>query len=177
VKGYCAHGLASTWPSCLGRLILGWQPTVKNRGGWGALAVGAQRRRPRRCQRPGSEDRWRRRLEGYIEMVNQFEGFAEEGAHHMELSMGARLTQGGTMAMMLYGVGPVDFGSRKQQCNGVVLEEVAAGQEDDQRRCSTVVGQGGHQRGGRGRGGGRRHLWSSLATTRRAVAQGWGGAG
>jgi hypothetical protein len=29
VKGYYAHGLASTWPSCLGRLGFGWQPTVK----------------------------------------------------------------------------------------------------------------------------------------------------
>jgi hypothetical protein len=39
-EGYCAHGLASTWPSYLGRLGLGWQPMVKNRGGRGAMARG-----------------------------------------------------------------------------------------------------------------------------------------
>jgi hypothetical protein len=28
-KGTMYHGLASTWPSCLGRLGLGWQPRSK----------------------------------------------------------------------------------------------------------------------------------------------------
>jgi hypothetical protein len=37
-EGYYAHGLASSWPSCLGWLGLGWQPIVKNRGGRGAMA-------------------------------------------------------------------------------------------------------------------------------------------
>jgi hypothetical protein len=60
------HGLASTWPICLGRLGLGWQPMMKHRGGRGALATGA---------------RWGTRLEGYGETVNQLEGFTEEGAH------------------------------------------------------------------------------------------------
>jgi hypothetical protein len=47
-EGYCAHGLASSWPSCLGWLGLGWQPTVKNIGGKGAIArngTGSIRRR------------------------------------------------------------------------------------------------------------------------------------
>jgi hypothetical protein len=30
------------------------------------------------------------------------------------------------------------FGSEKQQCDGAALEEVAVGQEDDRRWCSTV---------------------------------------
>jgi hypothetical protein len=56
----------------------------------------------------------------------------------MELSTGVRLRWGGTTAMTQYGVGAVGSGFRKQQCDGVVLEEVAARQEDDRRRCSTV---------------------------------------
>jgi hypothetical protein len=69
-KGIVHPGLASTWPSCLGQLDLGWQPMVKNRGGRGALVVGAQRWRPGRCRCPGGEDRWGRRPEGYSETVN-----------------------------------------------------------------------------------------------------------
>jgi hypothetical protein len=36
--GTVASGLASSWPSCLGRLDLGWQPTVKT----GALGHGTR---------------------------------------------------------------------------------------------------------------------------------------
>jgi hypothetical protein len=56
---------------------------LENGGGRGALAADVRRRRP------GGEDRWGRRLEGYGKMVNLLEGFTEEGAHHMELSKGA----------------------------------------------------------------------------------------
>jgi hypothetical protein len=66
------------------------------------------------------------------------EGFAEEGSHRMELSTGARLGRGGTAATAWYGVGETGFESEKQQCNGVVLEEVGVGQEDDRRRRLTV---------------------------------------
>jgi hypothetical protein len=38
-KGIVHPGLASTWPSCLGWLGLGWKPTVKNRGGKGVLVA------------------------------------------------------------------------------------------------------------------------------------------
>jgi hypothetical protein len=76
-------------PSGLGRLSLGWQPTVKNKGGRGALAADARRWWPGHCRRPGGKDRWGRRLEGYDETVNQLEGFIEEGAHRIELSTGA----------------------------------------------------------------------------------------
>jgi hypothetical protein len=69
-KGIVHPGLASTWPSCLGRLGLGWQPTVKNRGSMGALVAGARQWWPGRCRRPDGEDRWGRRLEGYGETVN-----------------------------------------------------------------------------------------------------------
>jgi hypothetical protein len=59
----------------------------------------------------------------------------------MELSTGARLGRGGGHDGdgAVQGQGAADFGSEKQQCDGVVLEEVAAGQEDDRRRCSTVT--------------------------------------
>jgi hypothetical protein len=84
------HGLDSSWPSSLGWLSLGWQPTMKkNRGGRGALAAGSRWRWPKCRRRPGGEDRWGRRLEGYDEMVNWNEGLTEEGAQYMELSTGA----------------------------------------------------------------------------------------
>jgi hypothetical protein len=51
----------------------------------------------------------------------------------MELSTGVRLGRGGTTVMAWYGVGATGSMSRKQQCDGVVLKEVAAGQEDDWR--------------------------------------------
>jgi hypothetical protein len=38
------------------------------------------------------------------------------------------------MVTAWYGVGATSSKSRKQQCNGVVLEEVAAGQKDDRRQ-------------------------------------------
>jgi hypothetical protein len=37
-RGTVAPGLASSWPSCLGRLGLGWQPMVKI----GAIGHGAR---------------------------------------------------------------------------------------------------------------------------------------
>jgi hypothetical protein len=40
---------------------------------------------------------------------------------------------GGTTATMRYGVGATGSESRKLQCDDVVLEEVAARQEDDWR--------------------------------------------
>jgi hypothetical protein len=51
----------------------------------------------------------------------------------MELSTGVRLERGGTTVMARYGVGVTGSMSGKQQCDGVVLEEVAAEQEDDWR--------------------------------------------
>jgi hypothetical protein len=42
------------------------------------------------------------------------------------------------MATVRYGVRAAGSRSEKQQCDGVVLEEVAVRQEDDQRRRSMV---------------------------------------
>jgi hypothetical protein len=52
------------------------------------------RRRPGCCRDAGSEDRRGWRLQGEGKAVHQIDGFREEGAHHMELSTMAWISDG-----------------------------------------------------------------------------------